>query len=386
MLDGIMGGLTRNWKQTYGQKTRWKKPTTGPSIELPAPPRESLSPPPATTSKSMKDRKQRPTPSTEHEPDSRRGTIRSRRARGGSVASSAVPSSLRSRTRSQSVTSHMSVDNESAGGRRVKHEPGTPMDDDVSATIEASPSGAHRSNRRTAAAAAATTAQTSQSTRKRRRSAHDASSRSEYSQEPLPQPAAPATHVLVSRNFARTCQPVLNDILSHKHASLFSAPVKERDAPGYSDVVLRPQDLKAIRKAIHDGSRAVAAALADAGAADSPAPGSASGHVLLPVSVDLVPPRAIVNSSQLEKEITRVFANAAMYNIGDDPVVLDAREMFDSVMKSLSDWRSVERSAETGNVPVLQRAGLAAREVEDSEGDDAVEGSSVAAGKRRRIG
>lgn len=49
----------RNWTQTSGQKTRWKKSTTSPPNELPAPQRESLSPAqPVSPSKSMKDRKQ----------------------------------------------------------------------------------------------------------------------------------------------------------------------------------------------------------------------------------------------------------------------------------------------------------------------------------------
>lgn len=380
LLDGIMRGLSRNWKQAYGQKTRWKKSANAKAAEVSAPERESLSPPPPSTSASRSTRrKTRGTPLVEQEPDVRRSTIRSRKVRGGSVASSAVPSSMRSRTRSQSVTSHMSVDNESVAGRKVKHEPGTPMDDEVSATIEASPSGALQRGRRALAQ------QSTQMSRKRRRSVHDTSEPSEFSQEPLPQPAAPQTHVLVSKNFARTCNPILNDILSHKHASLFSSAVKERDAPGYSDLILRPQDFKSIKTAMSVGSRTVAAALADAlPSGDSPAPGGASGPVLLPVSADLVPPKAIVNSTQLEKEIMRVFANAAMYNIGDDPVVQDAREMFESVQKSVSDWRSIEKSSEPGNVPVIQRQ--ATREVEDSDVDElAGDGGSVAAGKRRKL-
>ncbi|MBE7179898.1 MAG: hypothetical protein INR71_01615 [Terriglobus roseus] len=402
MLDGILKNLSKNRKQSYGHKTKWKTPVgpSLPSVELPLPERESLSPPPpkpASKAVMGQQTKKQPTPSVENDSDSRRPVGRTRRTRGGSVASSAVASSMRGRTRSQSVTSHMSLDNDSVSGRRVKPEPSTPAgtDEDVTVTIEASPGGPTQRGRRSAA-------QHLPLSRKRRRSLHDTSEPSESSQEPLPPPAAPATHVLVPRNFARICNPVLNDILSHKHASLFSNPVKERDAPGYSELVLRPQDFKSIKAAISQGSKSVAAMLSDALPAQgtpSSAAAAASGHVRLPVSADLLPPKAIVNPSQLEKEITRVFANAAMYNVGDDdPVVQDAREMFESVRKSLSDWRSVERAAEPGSVPVLTLPASGAargREVEDSEDEvapppppppPAASEGGTAAGKRRKVG
>src|SRR5207248_6276649 len=35
---------------------------------------------------------------------------------------------------------------------------------------------------------------------------------------------------------------------------------------------------------------------------------------MLPISSDLVPPKGIVNSAQLEKELMRMFANAVMFN------------------------------------------------------------------------
>ena len=346
-----------------------------------------LSPPPPAVPKSRPIGKRRLlTPNTEGTqvaaPDSDLRQTRTtrnqvRRGRGGSVASSAVTGSNRGRTRSASVTSRMSVDNESVSGRRVKPEPSTPADlhDDVSATIEASPTAALQRGRRTMVQ------QQQINPRKRRRSVRDTSEPSNISEEPLPPPNALPTHVLASRNFARTVNPVLNDILSHKHASLFSNPVKERDAPNYYDIILRAQDFKSIKTAIANGSKAVAAAVSDSAttpSAASPAAGS-SGHVTLPISPDLVPPKGIVNSSQLEKEITRVFANAAMYNIGNDPVVQDAREMFEAVQKSIEVWRGAERPLE------MQGVVRSAGEVEDSEVGEGA-GEAVAAGKRRKIG
>lgn len=148
--------------------------------------------------------------------------------------------------------------------------------------------------------------------------------------------------------------PVLNDISSHKHASLFSTPVKAKDAEGYYDIIRRPQDLKSIRASIQNGSRAVAAATAsnaDTPLGNSPSQGpstptqfpSSSTQVTLPVSEDLVPPKSIVNSAQLEKELMRLFANAVMFNSGYEGVVKDAVEMAKDVEASVANWRAAER-------------------------------------------
>ncbi|KAI9852079.1 MAG: hypothetical protein M1838_001876 [Thelocarpon superellum] len=197
-------------------------------------------------------------------------------------------------------------------------------------------------------------------------------------------PLGPARsrHIVSTPHFARTTAPVLNDIAAHKHASLFAAPVKERDAPGYRNIIYYPQDLKSIKTAIAVGGRAVAAAAGSVGTPadgrESPgASGSAqkSSTVLITPTLDVIPPRAIVNSAQLEKELMRMFANAIMFNFdpdrgfgtgladrsgvdGDGPVeggvaeaeddegsvVRDTREMVEAVEKTVGDWRAVERS------------------------------------------
>lgn len=71
---------------------------------------------------------------------------------------------------------------------------------------------------------------------------------------------------------------------------------------------------------------------------------SSSATVVLPYSQDLVPPRAIVNGAQLEQEVMRMFANAVMFNAGDEGVVRDTREMFESVEASIAAWRAAERN------------------------------------------
>jgi len=158
----------------------------------------------------------------------------------------------------------------------------------------------------------------------------------------------------------------MNDIWSHKHASIFSNPVKEKDAEGYHSIIKRPQDLKSIRTAINAGAKAVQAAAAS----DTPAgsPGGGGANVILPLSAEVVPPKAIVNSAQLEKELMRMFVNAVMFNSGEDGVVQDAKEMYETVQGSVSNWRSAERS--TGRM-----------ESEDLGGED----DTPTVGKKRKV-
>ena len=214
-------------------------------------------------------------------------------------------------------------------------------------------------------------------------------------------------YVLASRNFPRVVSPLMHEINSHKLASMFAKPITERDAPGYHAIIYQPQDLKSIRSAISAGTRAVAAAEKETAGEDggSPAmvgtPTTAStgkgGNVWVEKTPELVPPRGIVNATQLEKEVCRMFANAVMFNLdpqrglgealtrgsndSDDEeedaekgyevddggaFVRDAREMFEGVEQSVRQWRSVERNAGEG---VRPRGGG----MDESEGDDGAE-------------
>lgn len=160
----------------------------------------------------------------------------------------------------------------------------------------------------------------------------------------------------------------MNDINSHKHASTFTTAVRAKDAEGYYDIIKRPTDLKSIQKAIAVGSKQVAAA-----ATDTPAgsPGGAGGGVVeLPNTPDYSPPKSIVNASQLEKELMRMFVNAVMFNPGEDGVVEDAREMFKTVEQSVSNWRNVERSSGRTEIEDTPQA-------EDEDGERG--------GKRRKV-
>jgi len=105
------------------------------------------------------------------------------------------------------------------------------------------------------------------------------------------------------------------DISSHKLAGMFARPLTEREAPGYKDLIYRPQDLKSIRSAIAAGTRALVASSSSAPSAAAADTAAAEGaSVLVGITPDVVPPRGIVNSAQLEKELMRMFANAVMFN------------------------------------------------------------------------
>jgi hypothetical protein len=238
-------------------------------------------------------------------------------------------------TRSQSVVSHadaVSLDNESTA-RSLKHDPDIPADEAAATSHNPPVPTTARRGRRPAASA--------QNKRKRE---------SSHTEEPeeSPKKAHEPRGIIASRHFAKATKVIMEVISNHKHASLFENPVKEKDAEGYSDIVRRPQNLKSIRAAISNGAKAVAAAAAAAAAAasstenqGSASPGGGGGSLTLPASLDLMPPKAIVNTAQLERELMRMLANAVMFNTGEGGVVQDAREMFKSVQESVSNWRNV---------------------------------------------
>lgn len=187
-------------------------------------------------------------------------------------------------------------------------------------------------------------------------------------------------YVLSARNFPRTGAPIMNDVTMHKHASIFTKPLTEREAPGYRDLIYRPQDLKSIKSLIHQGSKAVTAATeaANTPAADgeSPAPSgtpSKNAVLMLPKTEDVIPPKAVVNSAQLEKELIRMFANAIMFNpvpqrgfgpafpmisesgsrestqvpeADEGGIIKDTVEMFEDVEQAVTRWRAAERTAD----------------------------------------
>jgi hypothetical protein len=267
------------------------------------------------------------------------------RGRAGSTASSVIADSHRS----QSVMSHTDELSIEIGNRHVKEEVATPRGvEDIGDTTADESTNVSRFASRAGPFPR-------QSTKRKRASS--------IGVEPRPQ-TGPPTVVMWTRNFPKISTSALEAITGHKNASTFAFPVKERDAPGYKDLILRPQDLKSIKSAIVAGQRAAAAA-----APDDINPNAAS--VLLPISEDLIPPKGIINYAQLEKELMRMFANAIMFNsdpdrgfgrkwegigkdkgevvgyeIDEDGVVKETRAMFNDVERIVTNLRSAEKRSE----------------------------------------
>ena len=353
---------------------------------------------------------------------SRGGNSRGRGIRAGSAASSALDVSARTATRSQSIVSHsdeLSFDNTHGSTRKIKPEPpATPAaaTDDI-ASIRSTPAGdpVRSSGRTRRDTIDLEPAQSTRPFTKRKR----ADTIENTPDLPTPSALNRPNHVLASRNFSRTSATIMNNITTHKLASMFAKPLTEREAPGYKDVIYRPQDLKSIKSAIGFGSRALAA-MDDTG---SPAIGGTKGSATIWVekTSEIMPPKGIVNSAQLEKEVCRIFANAVMFN--PDPnhglgpafrtrsrlvaagrgdgieksmlmeeddgsrVVRDTREMFDTVEKSVSNWRSADRTGEDGRARLRGGEDLGeGSEVDELAGDEGTEEEGMGSAKRRRKG
>lgn len=231
-------------------------------------------------------------------------------------------------------------------------------------------------------------------------------------QETPPEPPSRPSHVLWTRGFTKVSSSALDQISSHRDANMFATALKEKDAPGYRQVVLQPQDITSIRAAIKHGNKAAVQAAANLPDGD---PGGPS--VWLPIADDLVPPQSIINSSQLERELVHMFCNAIMYNpdpdrgfgpafmkrsqdeeeeavgyeFDENGIVRNTQGMFVEVEKLLSDLRAAEKDRE----PPPPNGGTQDSVAETPGPDDTAEEEDELAGdgdiasqvaKRRRIG
>ena len=404
---------------------------------------------------------------------------RTRRGRPPSATPSGVPDS-----RSQSIASQKSETlNERPATRRaqnIKDEtPSTPL---AASDIDQGRSRRGRARNTTATSTPRPSVDLSRTNtvQKRKRSPPATIPRSSLSPR-LPSPAAPNTvkstaphnnsiynhdssMVLVSKTFSKTSQLVLNEIVGHKLAGIFAKPLSERDAPGYRDLILRPADLKSIRAAVSKGSRAAVVAIDALEDEGDGTPTKGAGHLkqedtqtgegaigngmyLVKKSEELLPPKGIVNSSQLEMELTRMFANAVMFNplpsaergfgrslrlrkFGGDVrastetkreraddeqeqateeesedesttssssgsegggIITDAREMFEDVVAAVGRWREVEVERITGGADGgAARQGSVSMSVSSallpSHDEDEVMGTPSAGGEGESIG
>ncbi|KAL3445118.1 hypothetical protein BJX65DRAFT_282336, partial [Aspergillus insuetus] len=295
--------------QTPGSSTPWKKT---PHLTLPHSPRSPVRPRPEDVSP-ISERAPSPFGSPEEtpgepEPPRRRGPGRGRKKaadaeqgvskkKGEKQTASASKKRERStgssRSRGRSIISR---DEESgAESNRIKREvPSTPAGITDSAEVERSGQKPSTSETRPG-----------RGRPKRKRAPSDVPD-PEPPQPPPPEisqlsradPNQSTPYVVCARNFPRTGAPIMNDVTTHKHASIFAKPLAERDAPGYRDLIYRPQDLKSIKSAIHQGSRALAAATEAAntpvGDGESPAPNastpSKNAVLMLQKTEDVIPP------------------------------------------------------------------------------------------------
>ncbi|MCJ1464745.1 hypothetical protein MMC07_003358 [Pseudocyphellaria aurata] len=336
---------------------------------------------------------------------SRGGTSRGRGPRAASTASSTAAGSVQPRTRSQSPLSQgdeLGMGNNLAQHHDIKPESAaTPAaDEDASITETTADEGSRKSTRRRRETLRGLEmTEISRTGTKRKRDPLDAAAGAASPSASNSIDSRP-NHVFGSRNFPRTSATIMNDISGHKLASMFAKPITDREAPGYKDLIFRPQDLKSIRSAIVAGSKALVSAADSTGTVSasgengSPAaqpaggtPNPKSAGVWTPATTDVVPPKGIVNSAQLEKELMRMFANAVMFNPdpkrgfgpafresdvdgteedgnedrGEDRgerkaeeeeggVVKDTREMYDAVERSVAYWRAAERAVEDSSI------------------------------------
>lgn len=232
------------------------------------------------------------------------------------------------------------------------------------------------------------------------------------------EPHAPPTHVLWTRGFTKVSSSALDQISSHRDANMFATGIRERDAPGYHQIVLQPQDITKIRAAIKHGNKTASTAASNLPGGD---PGGPS--VWLPVSEDLTPPQSIINSAQLERELVHMFCNAIMYNpdpdrgpgqafmnrlrdeeeevvgyrVDEDGVVRNTRGMFVEVEKLLSDLRSAEKDREplppaaagtataVATTETSAAAPSGADDTAEEEDEEDGEDDAQSAPKRRRV-
>ncbi|KAM5377365.1 hypothetical protein ACJZ2D_005046 [Fusarium nematophilum] len=390
---------------THGFGTRWASQSTpstpGPlSVEPQSPAYEPVSPPlkPATLPNSAgstprplsKKQASKLVPKVESNVPK---SVRGRSARGGQKGRgvSATPSLTRSR-RSQSVMSHTDEPGNQTSELipKIKDEDATPRPVEETGDTTADESVPGRPQ-------IVTPSSVSSRLQKRKR------------QDTPSDPPPPTTQVLWTRGFTKVSSSALDQISSHRDANMFATALREKDAPNYHQIVLQPQDITSIRSAIKHGNKAAVQTAATLPGGD---PGTA--HVWLPVSDELVPPRGIINSAQLERELVHMFCNAIMYNpdpdrgpgpafmkrsqdeeeeivgyrLDENGVVKNTRSMFVEVEKLLGDLRSAEKERSAPPPSVNRPASVATPAEETGDDDEDVGDRETGTGtaKRRRIG
>lgn len=313
----------------------------------PRPDIEPLSPTkgrsPTRSSRTKRGRDVEAAEDTQTEPVSKTRTSKRRaNARAGSphsVVSSTADESLRSHSVGTAAGINAMSEDRPSSRNGVKAEPSTPanlLEETESVTAH---SGASATGPKTRKRRRTVNSRPQPSTKRKRNESPDDNA---DDHEPPATPPRKSNTVIATRNFAKMSSALMNDINSHKHAAYFATAVREKTAPGYNDIVLRPQNLKSIRTAITAGTKAVAAATSALDSTDESSSARAAegtNTIELERTSDLEPPKAIVNGAQLEKELMRMLANAYMFNPGEDGMALSTREFFHDIEEKISDWR-----------------------------------------------
>ncbi|KAJ0316836.1 hypothetical protein Brms1b_005217 [Colletotrichum noveboracense] len=401
-----------------GSGTKWTNKAT-PSTprpsgrEIQSPAYEPLSPPQQlaplpTSTPSQPSKKSSPKPVTKPETKTPRGRGRPPRSankiRAGSTPSSVVDVPRRSQSVA-SQTDELSMDHVDLAPR-VKDENATPR-----VTPRATPKPHDETGD--------TTADESVPSRRNLITPSGVASRLAHKRKrqdtPTDLPAAPPTTVSWTRQFGRVSAAALDQISAHRFANQFANPIRERDAPGYKGLILQPQDIKSIRAAITHGNRTATEA-----AKGLPDGDPGTGTVILPIGDDLVPPKSIINSAQLERELFHMFSNAVMYNLNpsrgpgpsfvrmetsegadalgyevdEDAVVRSTRSMAGEVEKIIGELRNAEKGrsgqdpSTSGNTrPASVATGEDTPMAEDNDADElAGEADITSTTRRRRVG
>ncbi|KAF5021376.1 hypothetical protein F66182_6565 [Fusarium sp. NRRL 66182] len=388
---------------TLGFGTKWAPQSTpstpGPGhmgMEPQSPAYEPVSPPPkpaalpssAGSTPRPSTKKQAPKAAPKLDPTVPK-SARGRSARAGQKARgvSSTPSLTRSR-RSQSIMSHTDepTTQASESAPKIKDEEATPRPTEETGDTTADESIPGRPQ-------IVTPSSVSSRLHKRKR-------------QGTPNPPSETTQVLWTRGFTKVSSSALDQISSHRDANMFATALREKDAPNYRQIVLQPQDITSIRAAIKHGNKAAVQAANSLPGGD---PGTA--HVWLPLSDELVPPKGIINSAQLERELVHMFCNAIMYNadpdrgpgpafmkrtqeeeeeivgyrLDENGVVKNTRSMFVEVEKLLGDLRSAEKERSAPPPSAIRPASVATPAEETGDDDDEGERDTGTA-KRRRIG
>ena len=179
--------------------------------------------------------------------------------------------------------------------------------------------------------------------------------------------------VVATKKFAQLTTPLLGNIFSHRFAHLFSAPVHDKFAPGYKSLIYTPQDLKSlsplallllpvllltwglgIKAAVKAGAASLLSLPTSSSAAATPTTDTApvytlpttstSTSITTPATTANTPPKGIVNSQQLEKELFRMFANAVMYNKSSSEIVRETVIMANDVQGMVDNFRAAEEA------------------------------------------